>query len=156
MGWFSFGGVEDKDEVIRQLKGKNEDETPEVTSKQFQQTNSGEFCMKAMKELELKFTEESERPEWYMKSLKNLIYESSSLTNPRVKNLIQAEKKLFKEEEEEEEELNEIDQVCEELDTKKEEVTKHCEDVITREPCVELEDTKDYEYEDDFEDMSEE
>ena len=93
----------------------------------------------------------SERPEWYVKSLKNLIYESSSLTNPLVKNLIQAEKKLFKKEEEE---LSEIDQICEGLDTKKDEILKHCEEGIST--CVELEDTNEGDYEDDFEEMSEE
>ena len=94
----------------------------------------------------------SERPEWYLKTLKNLIYESSSLTNPLVNDLLQAEKKLFKEEDEDGE-LSEIKQVYKEHDTKEE---KPCKDVITKESCIEVEDTKENDYEDDFEEMSKE
>ena len=86
-----------------------------------------------------------------MKSLKNLIYESSSLTNPIAMNIIQAEKKLFNEEEEE---LSEIEQVCEEQDIK-EKQSESSESDVTKEQSVELKDTKESEYEDDFEEMSE-
>ena len=96
-----------------------------------------------MKELEGKFRDDSNRPEWYMKSLKNLIYESSSLHSPFVMDLLQADNKVRQDKEEHK--IEEKKDACEEEGHKLEKDTKGKDEQQLEE-----------EYEDDFEDISEE
>uniref|UniRef100_A0A7M5UNR2 Uncharacterized protein n=2 Tax=Clytia hemisphaerica TaxID=252671 RepID=A0A7M5UNR2_9CNID len=65
--------LEKKNDIIRQLKGEREDENKSTL---FRQTDSGVFCLQAMKELQGKF-EMSKRPDWYVKAVKELIFECS-------------------------------------------------------------------------------
>uniref|UniRef100_A0A7M5UI42 Uncharacterized protein n=1 Tax=Clytia hemisphaerica TaxID=252671 RepID=A0A7M5UI42_9CNID len=71
--------LELKNEIIRQLKGESE-QTNKSTP--FRKTESGVFCLQAMEELQHKF-KLSKRPDWYIKAVKDLIFECSIQQNSK-------------------------------------------------------------------------